>query len=99
MSRHTKGQEEKAQTTLLRGPWGKHAEVMMKCIAEINKVEAEAKQHGMKLKSRNKICRDFGLSLSTVSKRISSDIPLSYIPLEEKIHNKKLSHIYSLETF
>ena len=25
MSGHTKGQEEKAQTTLLRGPWWKHA--------------------------------------------------------------------------
>ena len=58
-------------------------EVMMKCIVEINKVEAEAKQHGTKPKSRNKICRDFRLSLSMVSKRISSNIPLSYVSLEE----------------
>ena len=59
------------------------AEIMMKCIAEINKVEAKAKRHGTKPKSRNRICRDYGLSLSPVSKRISSDITLSYVSLEE----------------
>ena len=46
-------------------------EVMMKCIAEIHKVEADAKRHGKKPKSRNKICEEFGLSPSTVSKRMT----------------------------
>ena len=45
-------------------------DVMWQCIAEINRVEAEAKRHGMKPKSRNKICDEFWLSLSTVSKRM-----------------------------
>ena len=57
--------------------------VMTKCIAEIKRVEADTKRHGTQPKSRNKICKSYGLSLSTVSKRISSDIPLSYISLEE----------------
>ena len=50
------------------------AEVMRKCIAEINKVEAEAKRHGMKPKSRNKICDEFGLSPSTTSKRMTGKV-------------------------
>ena len=50
------------------------AEVMMKCIVEIHKVEADAKQHGKKLKSRNKICEEFGLSPSTVSKRMTGKV-------------------------
>ena len=56
------------------------AMVMMQCIAEINRVEVETKQHGTQPRSQNKICRDFGMSLSTVSKRVSSDIP--YVSLE-----------------
>ena len=47
---------------------------MWQCIAEINRVEAEAKQHGTKLKSRNKICDEFGLSLSTVSKGMTEKV-------------------------
>ena len=50
------------------------AVIMMKCIAEINKVEAEAKQNGMKPKSRNKICNEFGLSPSTVSQKMTGKI-------------------------
>ena len=50
------------------------AEVMMKCIAEIHKVEADAKRHGKKPKSRNKICEEFGLSPSTVSKRMTGKV-------------------------
>ena len=50
------------------------AEVMRKCIAEIHKVEADAKQHGKKPKSRNKICEDFGLSPSTVLKRMTGKV-------------------------
>ena len=50
------------------------AEVMRKCIAEIHKVEADAKRHGKKPKSRNKICDDFGLSPSTVSKRMTGKV-------------------------
>ena len=49
-------------------------DVMWQCIAEINRVEAEAKQHGTKLKSRNKICDEFGLSPSTVSKRMTGKV-------------------------
>ena len=41
---------------------------MEKCIAEIQRVEVEAKWHGTKPQSRNKICEEFGLSPSTVSK-------------------------------
>ena len=44
---------------------------MMKCMAEINGVEAETERRGTWLTSRNKICR------------ISSDIPLSCVSLEE----------------
>ena len=44
---------------------------MMNCIAEIKRVDAEAKQDGTKLKSRNQICGEFGLSLSTISKRMT----------------------------
>ena len=56
MSGHTKGQEEKAQTTLLRGLWGSmhvkqkiglfEATNMTKCIVEIKRVEVETKRHG-----------------------------------------------------
>ena len=46
----------------------------MKCIVEIHKVEADAKQHGTKLKSRNKICKEFGLSPSMVSKRMTGKV-------------------------
>ena len=49
-------------------------DVMRQCIAEINRVEAEAKQHGTKLKSRNKICDEFGLSPNTVSKRMTGKV-------------------------
>ena len=49
-------------------------EVMMKCIAEIHKVEADAKRHEKKPKSRNKICEEFGLSPSTVSKRMTRKV-------------------------
>ena len=49
-------------------------EVMRKCIAEINKVEAEAKQHGTKPKSRNKICDELGISPSTLSKRMTGKV-------------------------
>ena len=47
---------------------------MMKCIVEIKRVEVEVKQHGTKPKSRNKICDEFGLSLSTVSKRMTGKV-------------------------
>ena len=47
---------------------------MIKCIAEINKVEAEAKLHGTKPKSRNKICKEFGLIPSTVLKRMTGKV-------------------------
>ena len=50
------------------------ADVMLQCIDEINRVEAEAKQHGMKPKSRNKICNEFGLSPSMVSKRMTRKV-------------------------
>ena len=59
------------------------ADVMRQCINKLNRVEAEAKRHGTKPKSRNKTWDEFGLSPSTVSKRISSDIPLSFFSLEE----------------
>ena len=58
-------------------------EAMRKCIVEIHKVEADAKRHGTQPTFRNKICKEFGLSPSMVSKRISSDIPLSFFSLEE----------------
>ena len=58
-------------------------EAMMKCIAEIHKVEADAKRHGTQPTSQNKICKEFGFSPSMVSKRISSNIPLSFFSLEE----------------
>ena len=45
------------------------AEVMMKCITEIH-----AKRHGKKPKSKNKICEEFGLSPSTVSKRMTRKV-------------------------
>ena len=50
------------------------ADVMWQCINEINRVEAEAKQHGAKPKSRNKICEEFGLSMSMVSKRMTRKV-------------------------
>ena len=90
---HTEGQEEKPKPPSLGSCGGSmHAkqkiglfqvEVMMKSIAEINKVEAQTKRHGTQPTSQNQICEEFGLSPSTVSKRISSDIPLSYFSLEE----------------
>ena len=52
------------------------ADVMWQCIDEINRVEAEAKQHGKKLKSRNKICDEFGLRASTVSKRMTGKVKM-----------------------
>ena len=52
------------------------ADVMQQCIDEINRVEAEAKQHGKKLKSRNKICDEFGLRASTVSKRMTRKVKM-----------------------
>ena len=86
MSGHTKGQEEKSKTAFLGVPWGKHhvnqkiglfdATDMEKCIAEIQRVEVEAKWHGTKPKSRNKICEEFGLSPSTVSKRMIGKVKL-----------------------
>ena len=51
-------------------------EIMMKCIAEINKEEAEAKQHGTKPKSRKKICKEFGINPSTVLKRMTGKFKL-----------------------
>ena len=93
LSRHTEGQEETAQTASSGDHGGSthakqkiglfKAEAMRKCIAEIHKVEADAKRHGIWPTSRNKICKEFGLSPSMVSKRISSDIPLSFFSLEE----------------
>ena len=50
------------------------ANVMQQCIDEINRVEAEAKRHGMKPKSRNKICEEFRLSMSMVSKRMTGKV-------------------------
>ena len=50
------------------------AEAMRKCIAEIHKVEADAKRHGKKPKSRNKICEEFGLNPSMVSKRMTGKV-------------------------
>ena len=50
------------------------AEVMMKCIVEIHKVEADAKRHENKPKSRNKICKEFGLSPSMVLKRMTGKV-------------------------
>ena len=111
LSGHTEGQEETAQTTSSGDHGGSthakqkiglfKAEAMRKCIAEIHKVEADAKRHGIWPTSQNKICKEFGLSPSMVSKRISSDIPLSFFSLEEmsswasfsppqKIHHKTL---------
>ena len=52
------------------------AEVMRKCIAKIHKVEAEAKRLGRKPKSRNKICDEFGLSPSMVSKRMTRKVKM-----------------------
>ena len=49
-------------------------DVMWQCIAEINRVEAETKQYGTRPKSRNKICDEFGLSPSTVSKRMTGKV-------------------------
>ena len=46
----------------------------MKCIAEIKRVEVEAKRDGTQLKSRNKICEEFGLSPSTVLKRMTGKV-------------------------
>ena len=37
-------------------------------------MEADAKRHGKKLKSRNKICEKFGLSPSMVSKRMTGKV-------------------------
>ena len=93
LSGHTEGQEEKTQTASSGDHGGStHAkqkiglfqvEAMRKCIVEIHKVEADAKRHGIWPTSRNKICSEFGLSPSMVSKRISSNIPLSFFSLEE----------------
>ena len=93
LSGHTEGQEETAQTASSGDRGGSthtkpkigllKAEAMRKCIAEIHEVEADAKRHGISPTSRNKICKEFGLSPSMVSKRISSDIPLSFFSLEE----------------
>ena len=53
---------------------GQFKDVMWQCINEMIRVEAEAKQHGKKPKSRNKICDEFGLSPSTVSKRMTGKV-------------------------
>ena len=50
------------------------ADVMARCIAEINRVEAEAKAAGKTPLSRNKISRSFGLAPSTVSKRMTGKV-------------------------
>ena len=47
---------------------------MEKCIVEIHQVEAEAKAAGKVPLSRNKIARSFGLSPSTVSKRMTGKV-------------------------
>ena len=49
-------------------------DVMARCIAEINRVEAEAKAAGTTPLSRNKISRSFGLAPSTVSKRMMGKV-------------------------
>ena len=50
------------------------ADIMAQCIAEINRVEAEAKITGNVPLSRNKIARSYGLSPSTVSKRMTGKV-------------------------
>ena len=50
------------------------AEEMAACIAKIRKVEKEAKAAGTKPRSRNDICKDHGLSPSTVSKRMMGKV-------------------------
>ena len=50
------------------------ASKMIQCIAEIKRVEVGAKQDGTKLMSRNKICDKFGLSSSTISKRMTGKV-------------------------
>ena len=47
---------------------------MAACIAEIQRVEAEAKVNGTVPHSRNRIAEDFGLSPSTVSKRMTGKV-------------------------
>ena len=48
--------------------------VMEECIAEIKRVEADAKRHGTQPLSQNKICKSYGLSPSTVSKRMTGKV-------------------------
>ena len=51
------------------------AEVMQACIDEIKRVEGEARLKNEKpKKSRNQICKEFGLSPSTVSKRMTGKV-------------------------
>ena len=54
-------------------------DVMAACIAEIKRVEAEAKRHGTVPRSRNKIAEDYGVSPSSVSKRMTGKV-LSMAP-------------------
>ena len=48
--------------------------VMAACIAEIKRVEAEAKANGTVPHSQNKIADDYGLSPSSVSKRMTGKV-------------------------
>ena len=50
------------------------ADVMTQCIAEINRVEAEAKRDGTTPLSRNKISRSFGLAPVTFSKWMTGKV-------------------------
>ena len=47
---------------------------MAACIAEIKRVEAEAKANGTVPRSRNKIADDYGVSPSSVSKRMTGKV-------------------------
>ena len=65
------------------------ADVMWQCIAEINRVEAEAKQHGTKLKSRTRSamnlgsarawCLRFNMTINNSFLRLYSTLQVSYL--------------------
>ena len=84
VSRHTKDKKKKPKPPSSGDRCGSthakqkielfQATVMMNCIAGIKRVEADAKRHGTKPLSRNKICKSYGLSPSTVLKRITGKV-------------------------
>ena len=72
--RHSDGGDRGGSTHANQSIGNFTADIMAQCIAEIHRVEAEAKAEGKVPLSRNKIARSFGLSPSTVSKRMTGKV-------------------------